>query len=44
MLHPAPLMISAPVKNQDVIVKVDVTEALVYDAAMSVENKQGKKR
>ena len=44
MLHPAPRMIRAPVKNKSEVDRTDVVIEVVYDAAINVEKKQGKNK
>ncbi len=44
MVQPAPRMMSAPPKKQSVVVKTGRGAEAVYEAARSVEKRQGKKR
>lgn len=44
MVHPAPRMISAPARNSTEVVRTVAGGDAVYEAAIRVENRQGKNR
>ena len=44
MVQPAPRITSAPVEKSNEVVRTVIGAAIVYFAAISVENRQGNKR